>query len=145
MGRSRENTEVGCHFLLQWILPTQGSNPCLTGTPGLGGRFFYHWATWEAPTMCIQIHSKRSEKTQMGVLSRKGMQQTLWFPLNYYVCMIFIITIYMCVCISIYLSIYRYISYLYIEGAENQGQDINSTWNNIIYISFYQLRSLGLS
>ena len=36
------NTGVGCHFLLQWILPSQGSNPCLTGTPGLGGRFFYH-------------------------------------------------------------------------------------------------------
>ena len=24
-----KNTEVGCHFLLQGIFPTQGSNPCL--------------------------------------------------------------------------------------------------------------------
>ena len=24
-----KNTEVGCHFLLQGILPTQGWNPCL--------------------------------------------------------------------------------------------------------------------
>lgn len=53
--------------------------------------------------------------------------------------MIFIITIYIC------MHIYINISYLYIEGDENQGLDINSTWNNIIYISFYQLQSLGLS
>ena len=40
--------------------------------------------------------------------------------------------------------IYNNYVYLYIEGAENQGQHINSTWNNIIYISFYQLQSLSL-
>ena len=26
-----ENTGVGCHFLLQEVFPTQGSNPCLLG------------------------------------------------------------------------------------------------------------------
>ena len=26
---SGKNTGVGCHFLLQGTLPTQGSNPCL--------------------------------------------------------------------------------------------------------------------
>ena len=26
---SGKNTGVGCHFLLQWIFPTQGLNPCL--------------------------------------------------------------------------------------------------------------------
>ena len=26
---SRQDTGVGCHFLLQEIFPTQGSNPCL--------------------------------------------------------------------------------------------------------------------
>ena len=53
----------------------------------------------------------------------------------------------MCVCVYIYMCVcvYIYISYLYVEGAKNQGQHINSTWNNIIYISFYQLQSLGLS
>ena len=25
-----KDTEVGCHFLLQGIFPTQGSNPCLS-------------------------------------------------------------------------------------------------------------------
>ena len=29
MGFSRQNTGVGCHFLLQRIFPTQGSNPGL--------------------------------------------------------------------------------------------------------------------
>ena len=29
MGFSSKNTGVGCHFLLQGILPTQGLNPCL--------------------------------------------------------------------------------------------------------------------
>ena len=29
MGSSRQKTGVGCHALLQGILPTRGSNPCL--------------------------------------------------------------------------------------------------------------------
>ena len=29
MGFSRKTTEVDCHALLQWIFPTQGSNPRL--------------------------------------------------------------------------------------------------------------------
>ena len=29
MGFSSKNTGVGCHFLLQGTLPTQGLNPCL--------------------------------------------------------------------------------------------------------------------
>ena len=28
MGFTRQNTGVGCHFPLQGIFPTQGSNPC---------------------------------------------------------------------------------------------------------------------
>ena len=35
-----KNTEVGCHFLLQGIFPTQGSNPHLLLSPELAGRFF---------------------------------------------------------------------------------------------------------
>ena len=31
-----KNTGVGCHFLLQGIFPTQGSNPCLTLISCLG-------------------------------------------------------------------------------------------------------------
>ena len=36
---------MGCHFLLQGIFPTQGSNPCLLHCR----RFFTHRDTWEAP------------------------------------------------------------------------------------------------
>ena len=35
-----KNTRVGCHFLLQGIFPTQGSNPRLLGLPALASRFF---------------------------------------------------------------------------------------------------------
>ena len=34
-----KNTGVGCHFLLQGIFPTQGSNPCLLHWQ----RILYHW------------------------------------------------------------------------------------------------------
>ena len=35
-----KNTRVGCHFLLQGIFPTQGSNLSPLGLPALVGRFF---------------------------------------------------------------------------------------------------------
>ena len=41
--------EVGCHFLLQGIFPTQVSNPCLFMFPALAARFFTASTTWEAP------------------------------------------------------------------------------------------------
>ena len=47
-----KNTGVGCHFLLQGIFLTQGSNPCLLH---LLHWYLYHWATWEAPDICIQV------------------------------------------------------------------------------------------
>ena len=42
-----KNTGVGCHGLLQGILLSQGSNPCLK-PPALASRFFTTRATWEA-------------------------------------------------------------------------------------------------
>ena len=42
-----KHTGVGCHFLLQGIFPTQGSNPgllCLLYCRWI----IYYWATWEA-------------------------------------------------------------------------------------------------
>ena len=36
-----KNTGVSCHFLLQEIFPTQGSNPCLLHCRGI----LYSWAT----------------------------------------------------------------------------------------------------
>ena len=43
-----KNTGVGCQFLLQGLLPTQGSNPHLM-SPALAGAFFTINATCEAP------------------------------------------------------------------------------------------------
>ena len=47
-----KNTGVGCHFLLQGIFPTQGSNPGLM-SPAMAGRFFTASAAWEAPQEVI--------------------------------------------------------------------------------------------
>ena len=41
-----KNTGVGCHFLLQGIFPTQGSNLCLF-VSCVGWQILYHCATWE--------------------------------------------------------------------------------------------------
>ena len=46
-----KNTGVDCHFLLQGIFLTQGSNPCLMSS-SLAGRFFTSSATWEAAYGC---------------------------------------------------------------------------------------------
>ena len=47
-----KNIGVGCHFLLQGIFPTQGSNPV---SPALAGRFF----TTEPPRKPTQKYSER--------------------------------------------------------------------------------------
>ena len=44
-----KNTGMGCHFLLQGIFLTQGSNLHLLTSPALASRFFTTGATWEAP------------------------------------------------------------------------------------------------
>ena len=49
-GVSSKDTGVGCHFLLQGIFPTQGSNQRLS-SPALAGRFFITSTTWEAPLL----------------------------------------------------------------------------------------------
>ena len=38
-----KDTGVGCHFLLQWIVPTQGLNPCLLH--------------WQADSLLVRINS----------------------------------------------------------------------------------------
>ena len=44
-----KNTRVGCHFLLQGILPTQGSNPHLLHCR----QILYRWAIGEAPLIVL--------------------------------------------------------------------------------------------
>ena len=43
-----KNAGVYCHALVQGIFLTQGSNPGLSLSPALAGRFFTTSATWEA-------------------------------------------------------------------------------------------------
>ena len=50
-----KNTEVGCHALLQWIFPTQGSTQCLL-FPALASGFFITRATWEALLVIRDIY-----------------------------------------------------------------------------------------
>ena len=45
--KKKKNTGVACHFLLQGIFLTQGSNPQFM-SPALAGRFFTTSATWKA-------------------------------------------------------------------------------------------------
>ena len=50
-----KNTGVGCHFLLQGIFSTQGSNTCLLSL--LHYRWIlYHWVTGQALTLSIYSH-----------------------------------------------------------------------------------------
>ena len=43
-----KNTRVGCHFLLQGILPDPGIKPGSLSSPALAGEFFTTSTTWEA-------------------------------------------------------------------------------------------------
>ena len=43
-----KNTGVGCHAILQGIIPTQGSKPTYLMSPALAGGFFITSITWEA-------------------------------------------------------------------------------------------------
>ena len=54
---SGKNAEVGCHFFLQGIFPTQGSNPRLLHCR----QILYHWATREAHFLTWAITNKATD------------------------------------------------------------------------------------
>ena len=56
MGFSGKNIEAGCHFLLQGIFPTQGSNQRLLRLLHCK-QILYHWAIREAPNMYIIMYN----------------------------------------------------------------------------------------
>ena len=58
-----KNTGVGCHFLLQGIIPTQGSNPGLL----IARWILYHWATWEARVIDYSLILK--EKSMVKIIA----------------------------------------------------------------------------
>ena len=70
-----KSTGVGCHSLLQRILPTQGSNPGLSHS----GELLYHCATWEAlckgkhGQISSHAHQKKKKKTQVNKRKRTSL------------------------------------------------------------------------
>ena len=54
---------MGCHFLLQGIFPTQGSNSYLV-SPALAGRFFTPSTTWEGCTTFIKPETPKDKEVE---------------------------------------------------------------------------------
>ena len=61
IGSPRQEYWMGCHFLLQGIFLTQGSNPSLFRLAGLAAGFFTTSATWEALFRRTHMGSHRVE------------------------------------------------------------------------------------
>ena len=75
-----KNTGVGCHFLLQRIFPTQGSNPCLLHCRWI----LYHWTTGEAPGYnkeTSKFYFQFSSENDFFNLRRKKYNEKLLFLL----------------------------------------------------------------
>ena len=73
-----KNTGVGCHFLFQGILLSQGSNPrlCLT-SPALGGRFFTTNATWQAQFQHIGYFKRAMQEKNHFTIKQRPQAQGL--------------------------------------------------------------------
>ena len=56
VGFSREDTGVGCHFLLQWIFWPKDS----TRISCIGRRVLYYCITWEAQNNYTQVNKKKN-------------------------------------------------------------------------------------
>ena len=81
-----ENTGVGCHFLLQGILPTQGSTCCLLCSY-MGRQILYHWTPLEASSLFTalwrlllkqsgQVLNKCSRTTQENEVGTESFHRT---------------------------------------------------------------------
>ena len=89
-----KNPVVGCHFLLQGIFPSQGSNPLTS--PALAGGFFIFSATWEAqewlvaaaaakslqscPTLCDPIDGGPPGSSVPGILQARTLE---WVAISF--------------------------------------------------------------
>ena len=68
-----KNTGVGCHFLLQGIILTQGLNPCLL-----------HLLHWQASSLPLALPIKCYQRAQkpVGEVQCKYAGATLWNEFN---------------------------------------------------------------
>ena len=64
-----KNTGIDCHFLLQGIFPTQGSNPRLLHYR----QILYHWATRNAPSSYRLVCFFEEEEKKAVLFSYKAL------------------------------------------------------------------------
>ena len=70
-----KNTAVGCHFLLQGILPTQGSNPCVLCLLHYRRSLPSHlWSPSSSFTSCTNLHVSISNST--STKSERNLQRS---------------------------------------------------------------------
>ena len=67
-----KNTALGCHFLLQGIFLTQGSNP-VSCVSCIGRCILYHCAAWEALTNLEASNKYRTELNKLEFKSNWGL------------------------------------------------------------------------
>ena len=99
MGFTGKNTGVDCHFLLQGIFLTQGSNPCLV-SPALAGGFF----TTAPPAkplhprqfLCLSFFPLSHSFSQFSFLVPEKLM-CLWEVLSAKVCRCLILSLWDCV------------------------------------------------
>ena len=95
-----ENTGVGCHFLLQGIFPTQGSNPVSPVSPALAVRFFTpeppgkpHSFSRSALTKCHKLGGLKhhllsgGQESKIKVLAGLCFLGLWWSEVKYYSCL----------------------------------------------------------
>ena len=63
-----KNTGVGCHFLLQWIFPTQESNPGL-----LHCRQILYQLSYEENPDCVIIRAEK-QGSEFGIFTTKNFK-----------------------------------------------------------------------
>ena len=85
------DTRVGCHFLLQEIFPTQGSNPGLLHYR----QILHHWATREAPIDSNSIDFRLRLVLECRLLKKgswKKSRVALLYSVWDCICLLFLLT-----------------------------------------------------
>ena len=78
---SGKNTGVCCHFLLQWISPTQESNPRVLFFSALVGGFFTSWVTRQESQGACQRNDFSESKLLHLPIYRKVLNSLIWYIL----------------------------------------------------------------
>ena len=109
-GSSGKNTGASCHFLLQEIFPTQGSNQGFLCLLHCQADFFNHWATWEAlsikelKTEALQCFFKylfQLHKISTFSLARSTFSFFCWSIFSSAAFLVFLPQSFLCFCLSV--------------------------------------------